>query len=127
MRLHITLLTLLGTINMVTALAVFTTPEIDTTSARQDRPEVPAPQPPARFKQATRAGIVARQAQGPAKRQNSATPICNRPVTGNTPYAVFTDAFFYTDKMIGQAYGASLQQCYADCEANPGKCGFPGP
>jgi hypothetical protein len=127
MRFHITLLTLLGTINMITALAVFTTPEVDTTSAHQNRPQVPAPQPPARFKQATRAGIVARQAQGPAKRQNSATPICNRPATGNTPNAIFTDAFFFTDKQIGQAYPASLQQCYAECEANPSKCGFPAP
>jgi len=121
MRFHIILLTILGTIATVAALGVFTTPELDTTSAGQHRLQVPAPQPPARFRQATRADIVARQARGPAKRQNSATSICNRPSTGTTPYAIFTDAFFYTDYRSRLPYAATLEQCYADCEADPGK------
>jgi hypothetical protein len=122
MRFHITLLNLLGTITLVSALAVFTTPEVDTTSNGRDRPQVPPPQPPARFRQATRADIVARRARGPAKRQISATPICNRPSTGTTPYAIFTDAFFVTQFQTRPAYSSgSMAQCYADCEAAPGK------
>jgi hypothetical protein len=106
---------------MTAALGVFTIPELDTTSSGQNRPQVPPPQPPARFKQATRAGIVARKARKPAKRQNSATSICNRPSTGTTPYAIFTDAFFITDFRIRLSYGLTLEQCYANCEADPGE------
>jgi len=123
-RFHLILLTFLGTIATTTALDVFTTPELDTTSSGQNRPQVPAPQFPARFKQATRASIVARQAQqarGPAKRQNSATSICNRPSTGTTPYAIFTDAYFITDYLITVSYNFPLEECYANCEADPGK------
>jgi hypothetical protein len=126
MRFLITLLALLDAIAITAALGVFTTPQLDTTSAGRDKLQVPAPQPPARFKQATRAGVVARQARGPAKRQNSATPICNRPSTGTTPYAIFTDAFFFTDYETRIPYSASLEQCYADCEADPGKWSIPG-
>ena len=121
MRFHIILLTFLGTIATTAALSVFTTPELDTTSSGRNRPQVPAPQPPARFRQATRADIVARQARGPVKRQNSATSICNRPSTGSTPYAIFTDAYFFTEYRSRPAYPATLEQCYADCEADPGK------
>jgi len=108
MRFHITLLTFYGTIAMTAALGVFTPLEIDTTSASKDKFQVPAPQPEARFRQATRAGVVARQARGPAKRQNSATSICNRPSTGTTPYAIFTDAFFFTDFSHQIPYAATL-------------------
>jgi hypothetical protein len=125
-RFIVTLLALLSTIATTAALGVFTTPELDITSAGRDRRQVPAPQPAARFRQATRADVVARQARGPAKRQNSATSICNRPFTGTTPYAIFTDAFFFPDFETRSPYAASLEQCYADCEADPGKWSIPG-
>jgi hypothetical protein len=116
------LLSLLGTIAMTAALGVFTIPELDTKSSGQNRPQVPPPQPPARFRQAPRAGIVARQARGPAKRQSSATSICNRPSTGTTPYAISTDGFFLTEFQTRPAYNSgSMAQCYADCEADPSK------
>jgi len=121
MRFFGTFLGLLGAIVMTTALGVFTTPEVDNTTSGLSRLQVPPPQTPARFRQATRAGLVARQARGPARRQNSAAPICNRPSTGTTPYAIFTDAFFATNHGLGE-YAATLEKCYADCEARPGKC-----
>jgi hypothetical protein len=119
MRTYAIILALLGTIALVSAVGMFTTPEIDTTSEGWNRPRVPAPQPLARFRQATRADIVARLAEGPAKRQISTSPICNRPATGTRPYAVFTDAFFYTNYLIGQPSGGTLEQCYASCQADP--------
>jgi hypothetical protein len=122
MRFSTILVALLSTFSIVSALSIFTTPDVDTTSeGALIKPEVPAPQPPARFRQATRAGVIARQKQGPARRQISSSPICNRGITGSTPYAVFTDAFFFTNNQLGNYYAASQTDCYADCEANPGK------
>lgn len=122
MRFSTILLTVLSTVTLVSSLSIFTIEEVDTTSEGvMDRPQVPAPQPPARFRQATRAGIIARQKRGPARRQISSSPICNRGVTGSTPYAVFTDAFFYTNNALGSHYRATQEECYAQCESNPGR------
>jgi hypothetical protein len=122
MRFHAALFALTSTIALVSALNLFTVPEIDLTSAGMlSRPEVPAPQAPARFRQATRASIIARQKRGPARRQISTSPICNRPITGTTNYAVFTNAFFFTDVPLVQGFAATVEECYAYCEATSGK------
>jgi hypothetical protein len=122
MRFCTILVTVLSAFTVVSALSIFTTGEIDTTSeGLLNKPEVPAPQPPARFRQATRAGIIARAKQGPARRQISSSPICNRAVTGSTPYAVFTDSFFLTDSLLVSQYGVSQADCYTFCEQTPGE------
>ena len=122
MRFHTACLALMSTIALVSALNIFTVPEIDLTSAGMlNRPQVPAPQAPARFRQATRAGIIARQKRGPARRQISTSPICNRPITGTTNYAVFTNAFFFTNEPLIQGFAATVEECYAYCEAAPGR------
>jgi len=125
MRFHVTFLAFMSTIALVSALNPFTVPEIDLTSAGMlNRPQVPAPQAPARFRQATRASIIARQNRGPARRQISTSPICNRPITGTTNYAVFTSAFFTTDEVLMPGFAATVAECYAYCEANSGELGM---
>jgi len=122
MRFQSAIFAFMSTIAVVSALNVFTVPETDLTSAGMlDRSKVPAPQPPARFRQATRAGIIARQKRGPARRQISTASICNRTITGETSYAVFTNAFITTDNPIVQGFAATVEECYAYCEQTAGK------
>jgi hypothetical protein len=110
MRFQSTFFALLSTIAVVSALNIFTVPETDLTSAGMlNMPKVAAPQAPARFRQATRASIIARQKRGPARRQISTSPICNRPITGTTNYAVFTNAFFFTDVPLVQGFAATVE------------------
>lgn len=85
---------------------------------------VASPRPAGQPHQATREEVIARaalRAQQPAKRQTSPTNICARPDTGTTPYAVLTNAFFYTNYQIGADITESQQACYAACEANTGE------
>lgn len=120
---HSILLATLSALAILLALGPSTTTEFST--ILNERPAVPTPAPVrARFRQATRASILARRARVPAKRQASNTPICSRASTGTTPYAVFTDAYFDTAALLRDHYPASLEQCYADCEADLSKSHF---
>jgi len=125
MQLLVRLFAVFSVIVMVSSLSIFTIPEVDTTKEGVlSRPQVAAPQPPARFRQATRASIIARQQrqqQGPAKRQVSSSLICSRPTTGSTSYAIFTDSFFYTNNELVPPFAATQADCYAYCENTAGK------
>ena len=123
MRFHAALLALISTVAVVSAsISGYSVDIIDTTlEGYANTPLVAAPVPAGRSRQATRATILARQQRGPAKRQASAVPICNRPVTGSTPYAVFTDSFLYTNNVLGSGFAATIEECYAYCEATAGK------
>jgi hypothetical protein len=121
MRFHAALLALISTIAVVSAFGGLGVEILDTTlEGYVNTPLVAAPVPAGRYRQATRATILARQQRRPAKRQASSVPICSRPTTGTTPYAVFTDSFFYTDRTLGSRFAATIEECYAYCEATAG-------